>query len=93
MHTGESKIDNLNGYLFYTYNHYNDFQEYLNYYGGWGTVFGNTTGGGTFDSEYNYNPTPYPESYRASILPTTWCENSVITVAIIPDVKRFFASV
>ena len=46
-------------YVFYTYNHYNDFQEYLNYYGGWGEMFGNITGGGTISSKYDYNPTPY----------------------------------
>ena len=45
--------------MFYTYNHYNDFQEYLNYEGGWGQMFGNITGGGTISSKYNYNPTPY----------------------------------
>ncbi len=47
-------------YVFYTHNHYNDFREYLNYYGGWGQVFGNVTGGGTFDSKTDCNPTPYP---------------------------------
>ncbi len=46
-------------YVFYTHNHYNDFREYLNYYGGWGEMFGNVTGGGTFDSKTDYNPTPY----------------------------------
>lgn len=46
-------------HVFYTYNHYNDFQEYLNYYGGWGEMFGNVTGGGELSSKYNYNPTPY----------------------------------
>lgn len=49
-------------YLFYTYNHYNDFQEYLNYEGGWGEMFGNITGGGTISSNSNCNPTPYPET-------------------------------
>ena len=48
-------------FVFYTHNHYNDFTEYLNYFGGWGLTFGNVTGGGTFDSKTNYNPTPYPE--------------------------------
>ena len=48
-------------YLFYTYNHYNDFQEYLNYEGGWGEMFGNITGGGTISSKYDYNPTAYVE--------------------------------
>lgn len=46
-------------YVFYTHNHYNDFRQYLNYYGGWGQVFGNETGGGVFDSKTEYNPTPY----------------------------------
>ncbi len=46
-------------HVFYTYNHYNDFQEYLNYEGGWGEMFGNITGGGTISSKYNYNPTEY----------------------------------
>jgi len=47
-------------YVFYTDNHYNDFREYLNYYGGWGQVFGNVTGGGEYNSKTNCNPTPYP---------------------------------
>ena len=41
-------------YVFYTHNHYNDFREYLNYYGGWGEIFGNITGGGMISSKYNY---------------------------------------
>ena len=45
--------------MFYTCNHYNDFREYLNYYGGWGEIFGNETGGGTLSSKTDYNPTPY----------------------------------
>ena len=46
-------------YVFYTHNHYNDFREYLNYYGGWGKMFGNVTGGGEYSSNTNANPTPY----------------------------------
>ena len=46
-------------HVFYTYNHYNDFQEYLNYEGGWGETFGNITGGGTISSTTKYNPTDY----------------------------------
>ena len=57
-------IDLNERYVFYTYNHYNDFQEYLNYEGGWGEMFGNITGGGTLSSKYNYNPTPYVEVIR-----------------------------
>ena len=56
---GDMIIDVNERYVFYTYNHYNDFQEYLNYYGGWGEIFGNITGGGTISSKYDYNPTPY----------------------------------
>lgn len=52
-------IDPNEKFLFYTYNHYNDFQEYLNYYGGWGEMFGNITGGGTLSSRTDYAPTPY----------------------------------
>ncbi len=48
-------------FVFYTHNHYNDFTEYLNYYGGWGETFGNVTGGGVFDSKTECNPTPYPQ--------------------------------
>ena len=52
-------------YVFYTDNHYNDFREYLNYYGGWGQIFGNVTGGGEYSSKTNCNPTPYPTTaYR-----------------------------
>ena len=31
-------------HVFYTYDHYDDFQEYLNYEGGWGTMFGSNWG-------------------------------------------------
>ena len=51
-------------YVFFTHNHYNDFREYLNYYGGWGEMFGNVTGGGTPGSKTDCNPTPYvPTAY------------------------------
>ena len=52
-------------YVFYTHNHYNDFREYLNYYGGWGEMFGNITGGGEYSSKTNCNPTPYPATAYA----------------------------
>ena len=58
---GDGVIEIDETYLFYTYNHYNDFQEYLNYEGGWGEMFGNITGGGTISSKTDYNPTPYVE--------------------------------
>lgn len=55
-------------YVFYTNNYYNDFQEYLNYYQGWGEKFGNITGGGTLSSNNPNacNPTPYVETTRIS---------------------------
>ena len=50
-------------YLFYTQNHYHDFREYLNYLGGWGTVFGDDAGGGISV------PTPYEKtSYYSFVL-------------------------
>ena len=56
---GNGKITIDEVYVFYTHNHYNDFREYLNYYGGWGEMFGNITGGGTLSSKTDCNPTPY----------------------------------
>ncbi len=53
---GDKNIDNR--FVFYTYNHYNDFQEYLNYYNGFGTRFGNESAGNQYCSSssdyYNY---------------------------------------
>ena len=62
---GKNDLDNDGVYeigefhVFYTYNHYNDFQEYLNYEGGWGEMFGNITGGGSISSKYDSSPTDY----------------------------------
>ena len=53
-------------FLFYTANHYNDFREYLNYFGGWGEIFGNETGGGKLSDKNNCNPTPYVPTGYAS---------------------------
>ena len=64
---GNQIIENDEKYLFYTYNHYNDFQEYLNYEGGWGEMFGNITGGGTISSKNDYNPTPYVQVVRREL--------------------------
>ena len=68
---GNLIIEEDEKYLFYTYNHYNDFQEYLNYEGGWGEMFGNITGGGEMSSKVNYNPTPYVEVVRKALRTTT----------------------
>ncbi len=66
---GDAIVDPNERYLFYTYNHYNDFQEYLNYYGGWGEMFGNITGGGDLSNKNPYycNPTPYVPVVMASL--------------------------
>lgn len=56
---GNGIYENNEVYVFYTHNHYNDFREYLNYYGGWGEMFGNVSGGGVYSDKYNANPTPY----------------------------------
>ena len=47
--------------VFYTFNHYNDFQEYLNYENGWGKWFGNVAGGGQMDNNTGVYKTDYPE--------------------------------
>ena len=63
------EVEDEDRYVFYTYNHYNDFQEYLNYEGGWGKMFGNITGGGVISSRDpdECNPTPYVKTVRAPI--------------------------
>ncbi len=66
---GDLVVDEDEKFVFYTYNHYNDFQQYLNYYGGWGEMFGNITGGGTLSSKRDYNPTPYVAVVLAELLP------------------------
>lgn len=64
---GNGIIEQTEVFVFYTHNHYNDFTQYLNYYGGWGETFGNVTGGGQFDSKTNCNPTPYPQVVYAPL--------------------------
>ena len=75
-------------HVFYTYNHYNDFQEYLNYYGGWGEMFGNITGGGELSSKKNYNPTPYVEVIWEE-LPATETTETVLYYYFY-DPKQYF---
>ena len=63
FYSNGNHIDDLEyRYVFYTYNHYNDFQEYLNYQNGWGTIFGNESNGGTYNS--GSNPGPYVDVVR-----------------------------
>ena len=89
---GNNIIDIDEKYVFYTYNHYNDFQEYLNYEGGWGEMFGNITGGGTISSKYNYNPTPYVEVIRKNLFKgaTYTSTIEIIEVAFVYFDKRYY---
>ena len=88
---GDKIIDTNEKYLFYTYNHYNDFQEYLNYEGGWGEMFGNITGGGTISSKYHYNPTPYVATARAELVPMGRVESIYIIVVDTAFFERRYA--
>lgn len=70
VYTADTSIKNINQrYVFYTYTHYNDFQEYLNYYDGWGVRFGNESAGNEYCSGsgdyYDLKcvpPTKYPQT-------------------------------
>lgn len=75
-------IDINEKYLFYTYNHYNDFQEYLNYEGGWGEMFGNITGGGKISSKTDYNPTDYVPTVRYEFVEEFVYESESVQVRV-----------
>lgn len=79
-------IDHDERYVFYTYNHYNDFQEYLNYQGGWGDMFGNITGGGKISSKTDYNPTPYVPTAYADFM----SQAAVINVIYYCDIWKYY---
>ena len=66
-------------HVFYTYNHYDDFQEYLNYEGGWGERFGYATNG----SSSSKGPSPYVSVAYANI-----CARSVTVIDIYYYVPR-----
>ncbi len=83
---GNGTIDYDERYVFYTYNHYNDFQEYLNYYGGWGEMFGNITGGGTISSKSDYNPTPYVPTVCKELT----SEAQAVSVIYYYDVRKYW---
>ena len=91
---GNKIIDVNEKFLFYTYNHYNDFQEYLNYQGGWGEMFGNITGGGTISSKYDYNPTPYVEVVRRDLYKPATQEQKqdeyIVELAFVYWNKKYF---
>lgn len=62
LEAGKLLTDYEDKYVFYTYNHYYDFQEYLNYYNGWGEKFGSKNN--------TISPTDYPQvfSYDFSLI-------------------------
>lgn len=74
--TSDSNITRIDDrYVFYTYNHYNDFQEFLNFNNGWGIRFGNVSAGNPYCSSSNdyyasnINPVgEYPNTEKKSIL-------------------------
>ncbi len=89
---GDNIIDVNEKYLFYTYNHYNDFQEYLNYEGGWGEMFGNITGGGSISSKYDCNPTEYVPTVRLAFVESYTYESVTLCIVDIYYLdKRNFA--
>lgn len=88
---GNGTIDHDERYVFYTYNHYNDFQEYLNYEGGWGEMFGNITGGGKISSKTDYNPTDYEDVILAPITKSTATGTATILYCWF-DKEKFMAA-
>lgn len=68
VYVADDNVKNIDErYVFYTYTHYNDFQEYLNYHDGWGIRFGNESAGNEYcsgTSDYRemncVPPTQYP---------------------------------
>ena len=50
-------------HVFYTWSHYNDFEEYLNYKGGYGPKFGNLVSGNEYNSKNPQNPVSQPSEY------------------------------
>jgi hypothetical protein len=87
---GNQIIEPSEKYVFYTYNHYNDFQEYLNYFGGWGVMFGNITGGGKISSKTECNPTPYVPVYvgKLSVGQSAATTPTLEIVCILPEAWR-----
>ncbi len=72
-------------HLFYTYNHYEDFQEYLNYYQGWGEIFG-------YDSRSIGSTKPSPYIAVAYYGMADYCAGNIAAVIVIPwlaDNKRY----
>ncbi len=84
---GNGIIEPTECYVFYTYNHYNDFQEYLNYAGGWGEMFGNITGGGTISSKNDYNPTEYVPTALRDFSASAAASTEIILVS--PEIVNY----
>lgn len=71
VYTADSSVKSINErYVFYTYNHYNDFQEYLNYHNGWGVRFGNESAGNIYCGD--------SDDYNSTFLPPTQCPETLL---------------
>ena len=55
-------------HVFYTYNHYNDFEEYLNYEGGFTSRFGNESVGNSADEANKSNPPSNPKKILKALI-------------------------
>lgn len=55
-------------HVFYTYNHYNDFEEYLNYEGGFTSRFGNESVGNSADEVNKSNPPSNPKKILKALI-------------------------
>ena len=68
LNSNYSGAENINNrYVFYTYDHYGDFQEYLNYADGWGQRFGSMEAGNSTPTGTTYSPTAYPTTVSWAI--------------------------
>jgi hypothetical protein len=72
VYVSDTKVKSIDErYVFYTYNHYNDFQEYLNYHNGWGYRFGNESAGNEYcygtDDYYSFGCVP-PSKHPQTLL-------------------------
>ena len=71
-------------HLFYTYNHYEDFQEYLNYYNGWGDIFG-------WDSREagSSKPSPYKKTAYYGMADYTYGGQIALSIVVFYEDKRY----
>ena len=65
---GNQPLNENERHVFYTYNHYNDFEEYLNYNGGFSSRFGNESVGNKANEVNSSNPPSNPKKIYKAIL-------------------------